>query len=82
MKYAIGQKVRIRPDLQLWTTYSMNDGLWDDIATEEMLALRGQLVTIVRTGCKYYIREDGGAFNWTDGMLLPVTRIARTKELL
>lgn len=81
MKYAIGQKVRIRPDLRLGTTYSMNDDLWDDVATEEMLEFKGQLVTIVRTGCKYYIREDGGAFNWTDEMLLPAIRIARTKEL-
>ena len=82
MKYAVGQKVRVRPDLQVATTYCMYDDLLSDVATEEMLELRGQLVTITTCGYKYYIREDGGAFNWTDEMLLPYTsRISKTKPI-
>lgn len=59
----------------------MEDNFWVDVATEEMLALRGQVVTIKYYNTKYNIAEDGGAFNWTDEMLTPIIKITKTKPI-
>lgn len=67
-KYKIGDKVRVRSDLKLGASYSMEDSDKRDTVTKSMFNLRGQIVTIneITEFCKYRIKED--YWNWTDGM--------------
>lgn len=66
MKYKVGDKVRVRSDLEIGEYYG------DDQFIDEMADLRGKIVTI-ESVCSsnykecYYISES--IYNWTDEML-------------
>ena len=60
MKYKVGQKVRVRNDLEVGKIYGT-------YFNEDMAKLIGKEVTISNVdGCYYNIKEDG--WNWTDEM--------------
>ena len=70
MKYKVGDKVRVRDDLERGKWYSMNNRNFSDFANSEMLKFKGEDVTILddkRFGM-YLIKEDGGKWHWTDEM--------------
>lgn len=65
MKYKVGDKVRVRKDLERMKVYGGN--LTDD----SMTFFRGRIVTIAEDNCVgdvYTIKEDGGRSVWTDEM--------------
>lgn len=61
MKYKVGDKVRVRRDLEDGETY----GGWD--ALEDMVKMRGEIVTIRRVRSSAYELEEKGLM-WTDEM--------------
>lgn len=65
MKYKVGDKVRIREDLFAWKEY---DGCY---IVPSMIVFLGRTVTIhkvLENLKRYEIKEDNGAWNWTDDM--------------
>ena len=70
MKYKIGDKVKVKDDLELGKCYFMSDAYTRDTVDSEMLRFRGEEVTILccTPTKKYSIREDGGEWVWTDEM--------------
>lgn len=65
MRYKVGDLVKLRDDLDLYTNYG--DG-WQ--CNSNMLELKGQKVTITTVGANYYdIAEDDGHWGWTDNMI-------------
>ena len=62
MKYKVGDKVRVRRDLEEGKAY----GGWD--ALEDMVKMRGETVTIRRVRSSAYELEEKGLM-WTDEML-------------
>lgn len=71
-KYKPGDRVRVRKDLKIGTTYYMADGINRDSFEPRMARLKGKIVTIEKITDldKYWIKES--AYNWTDEMLEPV----------
>lgn len=69
MKYKIGDRVRVRNDLQIGKRYPMENG-GSDTFIEEMAHFRGKVVTICDCGNKYRIKEDEDGWYWTDGMFV------------
>ena len=67
MKYKVGDKVKIREDLNCSDRYYMENGASDTVNIE-MLKLAGKVVTIERITSygKYTIQED--SWRWTDGL--------------
>ncbi|MGN1340513.1 MAG: hypothetical protein ACI4WS_09490 [Oscillospiraceae bacterium] len=69
-KYKIGDKVRVRKDLEARKIYGTNG------FSKSMEKYRGKVVTIFGFNpfCtrEYKIREDDGDWNWTDEMFEPV----------
>lgn len=64
MKYKVGDKVRVRKDLEEWKQYGYLT------FTESMGKLRGNNVTIAKVlSDSYLIVEDTGNFHWTEEML-------------
>ena len=64
MKYKIGDKVLVRPDLKEGKTYG------DEVIMSDMLFFRGKIVTIEHVDhpdC-YRIKEDPNQWHWTDEM--------------
>lgn len=61
MKYKVGDKVRVRRDLEDGETY----GGWDVL--EDMVKMRGEIVTIRRVRSSAYELEEKGLM-WTDEM--------------
>ena len=64
MKYKIGDKVLVRPDLEEGEKYG------DETFMSEMLHLKGKIVTIEHVdhpNC-YRIKEDSDQWHWTDEM--------------
>ena len=64
MKYKIGDKVLVRPDLEEGKTYG------DEVVMSDMLFFRGKIVTIKHIdhpNC-YRIKEDPDQWHWTDEM--------------
>ena len=75
MKYKVGDKVRVKTDLELVhehfgvIPYFNEDGSWD-ILSKDMLRYRGKVLTIASLrGFGYKVIEND--WNWTDGMLDP-----------
>lgn len=76
LKYHVGDKVIIRPDLKIGEVYKMYSGPMHGRHTcnivPSMTQLVGKFATIERVcdgGAGYRLEEYG--FSWTDGMLLP-----------
>ncbi len=61
MKYKVGDKVRVRRDLEEGETY----GVWD--ALEDMVKMRGEIVTIRRVRSSAYELEETNLM-WSDEM--------------
>ena len=70
MKYKVGDKVRVRDDLELGKWYSMNNHIFSDFVNSKMITFKGKEVTISAgtNSDKYRIFEDGGCWHWTDEM--------------
>lgn len=69
-KYKVGDKVKVRSDLEMDKVYKSENGAEDSVVGE-MLGYRGKTVLIERdnAGCegdKY--RIEGFSYNWTDDM--------------
>ena len=65
MKYKVGDKVRVREDLFAWKEY---DGCY---IVPSMIVFLRKTVTIhkvLEDLKRYEIKEDNGAWNWTDDM--------------
>lgn len=64
MKYKIGDKVLVRPDLEEGKTYG------DEIVISDMLYFKGKIVTIEHVDYPnhYRIKEDPDQWHWTDEM--------------
>lgn len=66
MKYKIGDKVLVRPDLEEGKKYG------DAVVMSDMLSFRGKIVTIEHVdhpNC-YRIKEDPDQWHWTDEMFV------------
>ena len=75
MKYKVGDKVRVKTDLEVFheyfgvIPYFNEDGSWD-VLSKDMLGYMGKVLTIKSIrGLGYSVIENG--WNWTDGMLDP-----------
>lgn len=70
MKHKIGDKVRVRDDLELDKWYSMSNHKFSDFVNSEMIMFKGKEVTISDDNfCGMYrIKEDNGEWHWTDEM--------------
>ena len=66
MKYKIGDKVLVRPDLEEGKTYG------DEVVMSDMLYLKGKIVTIEHVDHPdyYRIKEDPDQWHWTDEMFI------------
>ena len=64
MKYKIGDKVLVRPDLEENKIYGV------EVVMSDMLFFRGKIVTIEHVNHPYYyrIKEDPDQWYWTDEM--------------
>ena len=71
MKYKVGDKVRVRADLQQGGKYSMEHGSTNSFVSE-MMPFRGKTVTIRAISCGEYIIEELKLYHWTDEMFEPV----------
>ena len=66
-RYKVGDRVRVRDDLQFYRRYYMNDGIHKDSFVPGMESMCGKFVTIESTiNYKYQIVEN--SMNWTDEM--------------
>ena len=70
MKYKIGDKVRVRDDLELDEWYSMSNHNFSDFVNSEMIMFKGKEVTISDDNFygMYRIKEDNGDWCWVDEM--------------
>lgn len=67
MKYKVGDRVRIREDLQPNVEY---EGYY---FVPDMGDFKGEIATVIKVcGDGYRINEDGGDWKWTDEMFEPV----------
>lgn len=80
-KYKVGDRVRVRSDLERGKRYEMADQVNPDAAVSEMEELRGLVVTIASVGQKYCIEEDDGNWFWTDDMFTGLDRNKPLPEL-
>lgn len=67
MKYKVGDKVRVRKDLDEGKRYSMADGNEHNWVVGEMLGLRGKVTTIERLSSGQYV-VAGSSCLWVDEM--------------
>lgn len=79
MKYKVGDKVVVREDLRRNREYSMESDIDNsNTATDEMVKLRGKVVTItdVSENGQYVINNQEGRFSflWTDEMFKGVAK--------
>lgn len=75
MKYKVGDRVRVRRDLEENKTY----GGWN--ALENMVKMRGEIVTIRRVRSSGYELEENNLM-WTDEMLEPVEEELTAEEAI
>lgn len=70
MKYKIGDKVRVRDDLELDKWYSMSNHNFSDFVNSEMIMFKGKEVTTSDDNFygMYRIKEDNGDWCWVDEM--------------
>lgn len=69
MRYKVGDKVRIRTDLIQGRHYNNENNSGLNIATSEMVDMKGQIVTIKDIVYNQYtLVEDSLDFHWTDEM--------------
>ena len=71
MKYKIGDKVKIREDIETWDKYG------HETVTPAMAKFAGKLVTISErydTFKVYNINDDGGIWAWTDEMFEDISK--------
>ena len=72
MKYNIGDKVRIRPDLKKYRHYGKVE------TNSDMTEFRGDIVTITRIDTRkpitYKIEEDNGDNHWTEAMFVDIEK--------
>ena len=62
-----GDRVTVRHDLIRYRQYYMSDSITCDSVVDDMMTMRGKIVTISgNTFGKYRINESG--YNWTDDM--------------
>lgn len=65
----VGDRVKVRPDLDIDKEYYMKDGIINHIVNEHMYELKGKIVTISKIrGSGYGIEEDDEEWYWTDEM--------------
>lgn len=75
-KYKKGDKVRVKSTLKENTHYFMENKESPDITVNEMVALAGTIVTIIKaSNTGYYIEEDYEQYYWTDEMFEPITKV-------
>ena len=65
-KYKVGDKVRVRSDLEIGRRYNMENSGERNIFVPRMSELKGKIVTISYVDSQYSIEEYG--FRWTDEM--------------
>ena len=70
MKYKIGDKVRVRNDIEVHREYKMEDSKELAWITPEMLKFKGEILTITEINQygKYRVKEDNELWCWTDEM--------------
>lgn len=83
-KYKVGQRVRIRADLNTKQSYRMKSGpdykYGSNSTNDDMMRFRGKFVHIKETdGGQYLLKEV--SWHWTDEMFEPESRIV-CKSLL
>lgn len=70
MKYKVGDKVKIKNNLEIDVEYSMEENDFSDTVVEEMEEFFGEEATIEDTSIYgYSLNIDGGEWNWTDNMI-------------
>lgn len=76
MKYKVGDKVRVRSDLETDRAYG------NAVFVAQMELLKGKKVTIseLKNG-RYHIAEDGNNWNYTDEMLEPVEEMSAEEAI-
>lgn len=68
MKYAKGDKVKIREDLEVGKWYGRYE------IGEKKSSYRGRSAEIVRVGANWYVLDiDCGSYAWSDEMLEPIS---------
>lgn len=75
--FRVGQKVRIRVDLDTHADYRNYFNDFTDCVNSDMLEFRGRIATITNVGNKYDIDLDDGMWNWTDEMFECVVGVGR-----
>lgn len=69
MKYKVGDKVRVREDLDIGIPYHEYDEEFCTFSNDDMKQYAGKRVTISESKEHYYrLSEDNGAWYWTDEM--------------
>lgn len=70
MKYKVGDKVRVRDDLEIGKWYSMNNRTFSDYVKLENDNIQRERSNDFSCNCfgMYLIKEDNGEWHWTDEM--------------
>ena len=71
MRFKVGDKVRVRTDLEAGRGYRLNDSLALLIPTNDMCAYRGKVLTISAVYHSHYITLEADRYFWTDDMFEP-----------
>ena len=76
-KYKIGEKVKVREDLELCRKYGMENSNVKAKVLSHMIERKGKIVTISKIRDKKYCIEEGHSYSgeWTDAMFEPVSRM-------
>ncbi len=72
-RYKVGDRVKVREDLEEDIRYRMYDGSAENVAIDEMRALGGQYVTIDSLGPSGQYRIVGHPCYWTDEMFVEMS---------
>lgn len=76
MKFKVGDKVRVREDLEVDKKYGNKDFI------DLMEQYKGKIVTIASIESNYYvIEEDNGTWAWTDEMLEPIEKESKNMNI-